>query len=159
MLAAQPQNGVCPAGSSAAINLVWQSELESTSCLARYSNVWLYLALAACFTVSAFSQDAREIVRRSVGLDQANWLRMADYTWVGRLREHHFYSYNRVASEHQEAWETIILNGQPFRRMLERDGKPLPAEEQRKQEQKLDKANRQAGKRNSGTEAASRRRL
>jgi len=98
------------------------------------------LPLAAGFTAAAFSQEAREIVRRSVELDQGNWLRMADYTWVARLHERHFDSHNYVTSEHQEAWETIILDGQPFRRMLERDGKPLPVEEQRKQQQKLDKA-------------------
>ncbi len=27
----------------------------------------------------------REIVRKSVQMDQANWLRMKDYTWVARL--------------------------------------------------------------------------
>ena len=49
----------------------------------------------------AFSQDAREIVRRSAEMDQANWLRMADYTWVGRSRERHLDSHNRVTSDHQ----------------------------------------------------------
>jgi hypothetical protein len=105
-----------------------------------YSNVRLFLPLAAFFAVSAFPQDAREIVRRSVELDQANWLRMADYTWIGHLRERHFDSHDRVTSDHQEAWETIVLDGEPFRRDLERDGQPLAGDEQRKQQQKLDKA-------------------
>jgi hypothetical protein len=98
------------------------------------------LPVAACLAVSAFAQDAREIVRRSIDLDQANWLRMADYTWVARSRERHFDSHQHVTSEHGEAWETFILDGQPFRRTLERDGKPLTPEEKSKQEQKLDKA-------------------
>ncbi|HTX37187.1 MAG TPA: hypothetical protein VME43_19290 [Bryobacteraceae bacterium] len=103
------------------------------------------LPLLACLAVSAFSQagggeDPREIVRRSVQLDQANWIRMADYTWVMRLRERHFDSHDRVTSDHSEAWENFILDGQPFQRTLERDGKPLPAAEKQKQEQKLDKA-------------------
>jgi hypothetical protein len=113
-----------------------------------YSNVRLFLPLAAGLAVSAFSAfsegageiDAREIVRRSVELDQANWIRMADYTWVCHSRERHFDSHDNVTSEHREAWETFILDGQPFQRMLEREGKPLAAEERRKQEQKLDKA-------------------
>jgi hypothetical protein len=103
-------------------------------------NVRLVLPLAACFAVSAFCQDAREIVRRSVELDQDNWRRMADYTWVGHSRERHFDSHNNVTSDRREAWETIILDGEPLRRMLERDGKPLAPEEQRKQQQKLDKS-------------------
>jgi len=98
------------------------------------------LALIACFAVAADCQDAREIVRRSIEVDQVNWRRMADYTWVGRSRERHFDARNRVASDHEESWESSVLDGQPFRRMLERDGRPLPAGEQRKEQQKLDKA-------------------
>jgi hypothetical protein len=104
-----------------------------------YFSVRLPLALAVCFAIPAFPQDVQEIVRRSIQLDQTNWLRMADYTWVGRSLERHFDSHDRVVSLHREAWETIILDGQPFRRMLERDGKSLPPDEQRKQQQKLDR--------------------
>jgi hypothetical protein len=100
----------------------------------------LFLPLVVCLAAPAFSQDARQIVRRSVELDQANWIRMADYTWVGRSRERHFDSHNQVTSEHSEAWESFILDGQPFHRMLEREGKPIPAAEKQKQEQQLDKA-------------------
>ncbi len=103
-------------------------------------NMRLLVPLLVCLASAAFGQDAREIVRRSVELDQANWIRMADYTWVNHLRERHFDSRERVTSEHGEAWETFILDGQPFHRTLERDGKPLPADEKQKQEQKLDKA-------------------
>jgi hypothetical protein len=102
--------------------------------------VRLILLLAACCAAPALAQDAREIVRKSVELDQVNWLRMADYTWVAEYRERHFDSRNRVTSEHQEAWETLVLDGQPYRRMLEREHKPLTAEQQRKQQEKFDAA-------------------
>jgi hypothetical protein len=95
--------------------------------------------LTACCALPAIAQDAREVVRKSVELDQANWLRMANYTWIARLRERHFDSQNHVSSQHQEGWETIILGGQPYRRMLERDEQPLPPEQQRKEQEKLDK--------------------
>src|SRR3977135_2602782 len=85
------------------------------------------------------AQDAREIVRKSVQLDQANWLRMKDYTWVARLLERHLDSKGLVRSEDKSAWETVILYGEPHRRMLERDGKTLPPDEQRKEQAKLDK--------------------
>ena len=100
----------------------------------------LLLPIAVCLAAGAFAQDAREIVRRSVELDQGNWMRMADYTWVGRSRERHFDTHNRVTSEHSEKWESFILDGQPFQRTLEREGKPLLPNEQRKQEQRLDKS-------------------
>ena len=103
-----------------------------------YRNVRIFGAIL-CFSVCGVCQDAHEIVRRAVELDQANWIRMADYTWVGREHERHFDQHQKVTSDHEEGWETVILDGQPFRRTTERDGKPLPAEELHKQQQKLDK--------------------
>ncbi|MBV8732724.1 MAG: hypothetical protein JO336_23175 [Acidobacteriia bacterium] len=94
----------------------------------------------ACVSLQAFAQDPREIVRKSVELDQANWLRRADYTWVMRSTERHFDSQKHVTSEHEEATETIVLDGQPYERLIERDHKPLPPPEQTKEQEKLDKA-------------------
>jgi hypothetical protein len=87
-----------------------------------------------------YAQDAREIVRKSVELDQANWLRMKDYTWVARETERHLNSKGQTKSVDSRAWETLILYGEPHRHIIERDGKPLSPEEQRKQQEKLDKA-------------------
>jgi hypothetical protein len=97
------------------------------------------LALLALFATRGLSQDAREIVRRSVEVDRNNWIKRADYTWMGHSRERHFDARNQVTSDHREAWEMFVLDGLPFTRMLERDGTPLSAAEQRKQQQKLDK--------------------
>ena len=95
----------------------------------------------ACVCVAALqAQDAREIVRKSIGLDQVNWLRMKDYTWIARETERHLDSNGQVKSESTKAWETIILYGEPHRRTIERDGKPLSADEQRKEQAKLDKS-------------------
>jgi hypothetical protein len=96
--------------------------------------------LALGCVLAAFGQDAREIVRKSVEVDQSNWLRMADYTWIARSRERHFDSQNHVTSAHEEGWETLVLDGEPYRRMLERDDRPLPADQLQKEQAKLDKA-------------------
>jgi len=93
-------------------------------------------AILACVGLNA--QDPREIVRKSVELDQANWLRMKDYTWIARETERHLDSRGEMKSQDSRAWETVILYGEPHRRMLERNGKPLSSEEQQKQQQKLD---------------------
>ena len=93
---------------------------------------------AAVFAARA-ADDAREIVRKSVELDQANWLRMKDYTWVARSTERHFDSAGKVKSVEGSAWETVVLNGEPYRRTIERNGQPLPPAEQKKQQEKLDK--------------------
>jgi hypothetical protein len=97
------------------------------------------LGIAAIAAVRLGAQDAREIVRKSVELDQVNWLRMKDYTWIAHETERGLDSSGAVKSEKKQTWETLILYGEPHRRMLERDGKALPADEQRKEQAKLDK--------------------
>jgi hypothetical protein len=97
------------------------------------------LFLLGLFASSIFAQDAREIVRRSIELDQTNWIRRADYTWVERDRERHFDAHDRVTSDHEEGWDMFVLDGLPFTRLTERDGKLLPESEQRKEQKKLDK--------------------
>ena len=96
------------------------------------------LAVAAMALPRVGAQDAREIVRKSVELDQANWLRMKDYTWIARETERSLDSTGAVKSQRSRAWETLILYGEPHRRMLERDGQPLASAEQRKEQAKLD---------------------
>lgn len=86
-----------------------------------------------------YGQDAREIVRKSVELDQANWLTMKDYTWTAKETERRLDPDGNVKSEESKRWETVILYGEPFRRMLERNGKPLSREDQSKEQEKLDR--------------------
>ncbi len=99
----------------------------------------LTLASLAAGAAFVFAEDAREIVRRSVELDQANWLRMRDYTWIARETERALDSKGQVKSEKTDSWETVILFGEPHRRMLERDGQPLSAADERKEQAKLDR--------------------
>jgi len=97
------------------------------------------LGVVAVSVANLCAQDAREIVRKSVELDQANWLRMRDYTWIAHETERSLDSRGGVKSEKSETWETLVLSGQPHRRMLERDGRPLKSDEQRKEQAKLDR--------------------
>ena len=85
------------------------------------------------------AQDAREIVKKSIQLDQANWLRMKDYTWTVHEKERSLDASGQVKSENSRVWETLILAGEPHRRILERDGKPLAPADARKQQENLDK--------------------
>ena len=94
-------------------------------------------AILGCALLHA--QDAREIVRRSIEIDQVNWARAKDYTWTARDIERHLDPGGRVRSVDSKGWETLILYGLPYRRMTERNGKPLPSDEQRREQQKLDR--------------------
>src|ERR1700732_976331 len=96
------------------------------------------LALLSLATV--WAQDPRELVRLSIAQDQLDWVRMRDYTWQGRSVERHYDSHGKIEFTKRETWETLMLDGQPRRRTLERDGSPLSPEEQRSEQKKLDQA-------------------
>jgi hypothetical protein len=89
--------------------------------------------------VAASAQDPSDLVRRSIAQNQLDWVRMKDYTWQAQSVEKHLDSRGKVQSTKRETWETLMLDGQPHRRTLERDGKPLSPEEQRSEQKKLDR--------------------
>jgi hypothetical protein len=105
---------------------------------------------------AAWAQDPRELVRRSIAQDQLDWARMNDYTWQAHSVEKHLDSHGKVESTKREAWETLMLDGQPCRRTLERDGQPLSPDEQRSEQKKLDL---QTHRLSSETPAGKQRRL
>jgi len=107
-------------------------------------------------SVAAGAQDPYDLVRRSIAQDQLDWVRMKDYTWQANAVEKRLDPHGKVESTKREVWETLMLDGQPYRRTVERDGKPLSADEQRKEKEKLDKETR---KLSSESDAEKQRRM
>src|SRR5271168_2724566 len=97
-------------------------------------------AFASAGLAQGAQPDLREIVKMSVELDQSNWQRMKDYTWIARQTDRVLDSNGQVKSQKTEQFETVVIYGEPHHRMLERNGKPLSAEEQQKEQEKLDEA-------------------
>lgn len=104
------------------------------------------LSLLLSIAAAALAQDPYDLVRRSVAQDQLDWVRMKDYTWQAHSVERHFDSHGKVQSTKREAWETLILDGEPYRRTTARDGKPLTPDEQRREQERLDKESRNLSK-------------
>lgn len=101
------------------------------------------LAILLAASATLFGQappDPLAIVRKSVELDQSNWERMKDYTWIARQTDRLLDSDGQVKSQKSEEWETLVINGEPYHRTLKRDGKLLSPEDQRKEQEKLDRA-------------------
>lgn len=105
---------------------------------------WLIAAAAAAAlgAQNPATPSAVEIVRKCIELDQTNWVRMKDYTWISRDTTRRLDSSGNVKSTESEAWETTILFGRPYRKRIERNGRPLPAEEQRREQEKIDQLTR-----------------
>jgi hypothetical protein len=100
----------------------------------------LMLFVSLSLLLHAQSSHPREIVRKSIELDQTNWVRMKDYTWTAREITRHRDPAGKQTSVDSEAWDTVILYGRPYHKTTERHGKPLSAEEQKKEQAKIDRA-------------------
>jgi hypothetical protein len=95
------------------------------------------LWIAIAFPLRA--ADPAEIVRKSIELDQSNWVRMKDYTWVTRETTRKLDAQGNVKSSEGEAYENMILFGTPYRKLIGRNGEPLPAAEKQREQEKVDK--------------------
>ncbi|MCC6368163.1 MAG: hypothetical protein IT165_31955 [Bryobacterales bacterium] len=97
--------------------------------------------LAVLFLVSSLAQgqDALEIVRKSVHHDQSNWLKAKDYTYIVRSEMRRRDSHGKITKVDQRTEEVLILFGEPYERLIAKDGKPLSDSERRKEQQKLDR--------------------
>jgi hypothetical protein len=112
----------------------------------------LALAAPAAFTQAApaaFAQpapaapgqeDALEIVRRAFARDENIFDAARDYTYLRAVVEKELDSKGKVRKTESETSEALIFHGRAFYRLLERNGKPLSGEEERKEREKLDRA-------------------
>lgn len=83
--------------------------------------------------------DPREIVRRSVEADQRNTKLAKNYTYQERIVEKKLDKDRRVKKQEIKTYDISILYGEPYRRLIQRDDRPLKEDEQKKEEQKLNK--------------------
>jgi hypothetical protein len=97
---------------------------------------------AICATGAADDLTPREIVRRAAGHETANQALRRQYTF----RETLWQRINK--KEETRVDEVFYIAGEEYRRLVEKNGKPLPAdkaaEEQRRLDKELDKARRES---------------
>ena len=83
------------------------------------------------------AQDAREIVRRSLDLDQKNLQAARNYTYLERQLERQFDGSGKVKQQSLRTFDVTLLEGSPYRRLVARNDQPLSAGEQQMEQDKL----------------------
>jgi hypothetical protein len=87
--------------------------------------------------------DVRQIVESSIAATQRHWQARLHYTYMEREESRRRDLAGRVKWEDVDVSRTILVNGVPFEQLVERNGRPPSAEEERKQKVKLDKLKRE----------------
>jgi hypothetical protein len=98
------------------------------------------LTLIVCLPAILAAQDPREIVRRSVEVDQKNVELARNYTYLERDEVRILDGSGKVKNTHTQTWDVTLLEGSSYRRLVARNDQPLSPKEQRKEEDKLRKS-------------------
>ena len=85
----------------------------------------------------ASGADSREIVRKALELDGHNSKLAQNYTFLQRQETRELDRSGKVRSQRIETWDVTLLEGSPYKRLVARDDHPLPAEEQKREEERL----------------------
>ncbi|MGH9645249.1 MAG: hypothetical protein ACRD4E_00410, partial [Bryobacteraceae bacterium] len=88
---------------------------------------------------NAAGPEATAIIRQSVERDATNFERFKDYTFLERVEERRYGRNGNLRSKEIQTYEFMVLSGRPYGKLVERDDKPLPAKEARKEQEKVDK--------------------
>ena len=87
--------------------------------------------------------DARQIMEASIAATQRDWKARLHYTYMERDEDRRRDLAGHVKSEDVEVSKTILVNGVPFEQLVERNGEPPSAGQERKQKGELDKLKRE----------------
>jgi len=87
--------------------------------------------------------DARAILGPSIAATDRSWRARVHYTYLQRDEDRRLDSHGLVKSEDVKVSTIIFVDGVPFEQLVEHNGLPPSAEEQRKQKDKLDKLKRE----------------
>jgi hypothetical protein len=91
-------------------------------------------SLVLLLAFAAGQPDARDLIRKALAAWDASQARLEQYIYVERDEARELDDHDRAKKVTARTHELRMIEGSPYRRLLERDGKPLPADEQELQE-------------------------
>jgi hypothetical protein len=86
--------------------------------------------------------DVRQILELSVAATQRHWRAWVLYSYLERDETRHLDMAGHVKSEEVDVSRAFLVNSVQFEQLVERNGRPPSAEEERKQNEEIDKLKR-----------------
>jgi hypothetical protein len=84
--------------------------------------------------------DAREIIRHAVAADERNWKIARNYTFLQRVELRRLDTQGRAKSSEVETYDVTLPEGTPYRQLVQRDDRPLPPTEEKREQASLAKS-------------------
>ena len=83
--------------------------------------------------------ELREILKKSVDEDNLNFEPSRNYVYIEDKVTRFVDAQGKATKSSSETHERMVLYGEPYERLIRRDGKPLSAKQERAEREKLDK--------------------
>jgi len=103
------------------------------------SLIRLFCFVALAGTLGA-QPDGAEIVRQSLARSEERARLARNYTFIERQVQKRLDAEGRVKSRQCRTFDITLLEGSPYRRLIQRDDRPLPPEEEKKEQEKLERS-------------------
>ena len=87
---------------------------------------------------TSFAQDANEIIRRATDRDFTNFESRKNYTYQERTELREYNPKGKLTKTDVQTVEVLILEGQPYEKLIARNDKPLSEKDANKERKKLD---------------------
>ena len=111
--------------------------------LAASSGLFAQSILPATSPSHSTAPDVRQIVEASTAATQLHWRARLRYTYTEREESRRRDLAGRLKSEDVNVSRMILVNGVPYGRLVEHNGRPPSAEEENKQQDEIDKLKRE----------------
>jgi len=107
----------------------------------RAGSPWIrFVALLPVVCSQAASPDPADLVRKSLAAENENAKRARDYTFIQRTEDRELDAQGNVKSRKSKTHDVTMLEGSSYRRLIQRDDRPLPPEEEKVEQFKLQKS-------------------
>src|ERR1700733_10171637 len=87
---------------------------------------------------AAFAQDANEILKRATDRAFLNFENRKNYTYQERTEVREYDGKGKLTKTDVETHEILILQGQPYEKLIARNDHPLSEKDAQKEQKKLD---------------------
>ncbi|HYZ83757.1 MAG TPA: hypothetical protein VE621_05120, partial [Bryobacteraceae bacterium] len=98
---------------------------------------------AAAQPPTTAAPDVAQIVQKSVDVELVNYDIAKNYTFTEHTQIEKITKDGQARSTETAVKEVFMLFGQPYERLVEKNGKPLSPKEEQKEQEKLDKLTRE----------------
>jgi hypothetical protein len=84
--------------------------------------------------------DAREIIRRAVAADEHNWKMAQNYAFLQRVEHRRLDAQGMVKVIDVQTYDVTLQDGTPYRELVQKDDRPLPPAEEKREQASLAKS-------------------